>query len=176
MTSPKRYSPLWVTIHWLVALLIFAAVYLGVSSFQSPPEAKAAFLRWHMPIGITVLVLMLVRLYLRGRAPRPEDAKSGRVFLDRLGKGVHHALYLFAFLLPLSGLGLSIQYNLAPIVFGSQGTIPADLTPALHGLLFPLFGLLILLHILAAFYHQFILKDNLLARMWYGKQPWPSEE
>jgi cytochrome b561 len=28
---------------------------------------------------------------------------------------------------------------------------------------------LILLHVDAALYHQFILKDNLLQRMWYGK-------
>ena len=168
-STPKRYSPLWVTIHWLVAILIFAAFYFGLSSFQSPTEAKAAFLRFHMPLGITILVLKLVRLYLRWRAPRPEDAKSGSAFLDVLGKGVHHALYLFAFLLPITGLALSARYGLPPIVFEGQGSIPSELTPALHGLLFPLFGLLILLHIGAALYHQFILRNNLLARMLYGK-------
>jgi cytochrome b561 len=168
-TSPQRYSPLWVTIHWLVALLIFAAIYLGISSFQSPPEAKAAYLRWHMPIGVTVLVLMLVRLYLRWRAPRPADATAGNALFDFIGRWTHYLLYAFALLVPLSGFALSIRYNLPPIVFGGQGAIPADLTPALHGLLFPLFTLLILLHILAALYHQFIRKDNLLARMWYGK-------
>jgi|GEM_PF-5523629 len=32
-TSPlKRYSPLWVTIHWLVALLFFTEIYLGLTS------------------------------------------------------------------------------------------------------------------------------------------------
>jgi cytochrome b561 len=30
--------------------------------------------------------------------------------------------------------------------------------------------LLVLLHVGAALYHQFFLKDNLLGRMWYGKQ------
>jgi cytochrome b561 len=47
--------------------------------------------------------------------------------------------------------------------------MPANLNPGLHGLFFFLSALLILLHIGAALYHQFILKDNLLARMWYGK-------
>lgn len=27
---------------------------------------------------------------------------------------------------------------------------------------------LVTLHILAALYHQFVVKDNLMARMWYG--------
>jgi cytochrome b561 len=77
-------------------------------------------------------------------------------------------LYVFALLVPLSGLALSASFGLAPIVFGG-GTLPADLNAGLHGLLDPLLALLILLHIGAALYHQFILRDNLLARMWYGK-------
>ncbi len=165
----KRYSPLWVTIHWLVALLFFAEIYLGLTSVALPPQEKAPILRLHMPIGITVLVLMLVRLYLRWRTPRPEDATTGNAFLDSVARGVHHALYLLAFLMPLSGLALSARYGLPSIVFQGQGSIPVDLNPGLHGLFFFLSALLILIHIAAALYHQFIRKDNLLARMWYGK-------
>ncbi len=165
----KRYSPLWVTIHWLVALLFFTEIYLGLTSVGLPPEFKPSILRLHMPIGITVLVLMLVRLYLRWRTPRPEDVTTGNAFLDLIGKGVHHALYLFGFLMPLSGLALSVRYSLIPIVFEGQGSMPKDLYPGLHGLFFLLSALFILLHIGAAFYHQFIRKDNLLARMWYGE-------
>jgi cytochrome b561 len=72
---------------------------------------------------------------------------------------------LFAILLPVSGLALSNRYELALIVFGEQGSIPAEMDVALHGLAFPLFSLHILLHILAALYYQFIRRDNLLARM-----------
>lgn len=168
-TTPNRYSPLWVTLHWLSALLVFAAFYFGLSSFGSATAAKAAFLRWHMPIGITVLVLTLVRLFLRWRTPRPAAASSGHPALDKLAEGVHHALYLFLLLVPASGLFLSIRYNLPPAVFEGQGKIPEDLQPLLHGVLNPLFMFLILLHILAALYHQFVRRDNLLARMWYGK-------
>jgi cytochrome b561 len=39
-----------------------------------------------------------------------------------------------------------------------------------HGGVWTLLILLIALHIGAALYHQFILKDNLLGRMWFGKQ------
>ncbi len=40
----------------------------------------------------------------------------------------------------------------------------------LHGGVWTLLLLLIALHIGAALYHQFILKDNLMGRMWFGKQ------
>jgi cytochrome b561 len=39
-----------------------------------------------------------------------------------------------------------------------------------HGLTSSLLLALVALHFGAALYHQFILKDNLLARMWFGKQ------
>ena len=41
---------------------------------------------------------------------------------------------------------------------------------AFHGLSWLLLLLLILLHIGAALYHQFYVKDNLLSRMWFGRQ------
>jgi cytochrome b561 len=40
----------------------------------------------------------------------------------------------------------------------------------IHGLTAYLVALLVGIHILAALYHQFIRKDNLLARMWYGSR------
>jgi cytochrome b561 len=39
----------------------------------------------------------------------------------------------------------------------------------LHGFIAPALLLLVALHVGAALYHQFLLKDHLLARMWYGK-------
>jgi len=40
----------------------------------------------------------------------------------------------------------------------------------IHGLVAYLVALLVVVHILAALYHQFIRRDNLLARMWYGSR------
>jgi cytochrome b561 len=39
----------------------------------------------------------------------------------------------------------------------------------LHGFIAPTLFLLVVLHVGAALHHQFLLKDNLLARMWYRK-------
>jgi cytochrome b561 len=39
-----------------------------------------------------------------------------------------------------------------------------------HGLIATLLVALIVLHIAAAIYHQVVLKDGLLRRMWFGKR------
>jgi len=167
--TPKRYSPLWVTLHWVIALLIFVTFYLGISTEDIPLAEEAGILRWHMPLGITVLLLMIVRFVVRWRTPRPEPVTAGNPFLDKIGEWTHYLLYIFAVLVPLTGLLLSVSFNLAPVVFGGEGALPENLSPMLHGLIDPILALLILLHILAALYHQIIRKDNLMARMWYGK-------
>jgi cytochrome b561 len=167
--APKRYSPLWVTLHWVIALLIFITFYLGLSTVDIPLTEKVGILRWHMPLGITVLLLMIVRFVVRWRTPHPEPATVGNALLDKIGEWTHYLLYIFAILMPLTGLMLFATFNLAPVVFGGEGSLPRNLSPMLHGLIYPILALLILLHILAALYHQFIRKNNLLARMWYGK-------
>jgi cytochrome b561 len=40
----------------------------------------------------------------------------------------------------------------------------------LHGVIAPMLALLVVLHVGAALYHQLVIKDNLLSRMWYKKK------
>ena len=174
-TTPSRYHPLQVTLHWLTVILVFAALIVGKSMSRLPnDDAKLALLAIHMSIGILTLLVVVVRFIARLRLPKPAHATTGNAFLDWVGKVVHYALYAFVLLMTVSGLSLSAQAGLAPIVFGGSGApLPADFfdftTRALHGFIAPALFLLILLHVGAAFYHQLALKDNLLARMWYGK-------
>ena len=173
-TTPARYSPLMVTLHWLTVLLIFAAFALGkYASFLPNDDSEVAPLRLHMMLGITTLLVIIIRFIVRMRTPHPAYASTGNAFLDGLGKVVHYALYLFAFLIAASGLSLSMQAGLPQIVFGGVGSLPADFfdftARAMHGFIAPTLFLLILLHVGAAFYHQLFIKDKLFSRMWYGK-------
>jgi cytochrome b561 len=72
-----------------------------------------------------------------------------------------------------SGFGTSLQANLMAVYQG-QASLPENFMvypPRLvHGTMFSLLFILILVHVGAAFYHQFILKDRLLSRMWFGKR------
>ncbi|CAN0603432.1 unnamed protein product [Ectocarpus sp. 12 AP-2014] len=128
-----------------------------------------------MIAGIAILILMLVRLVVRLRTSHPPEADIGNAPLNRLSKWAHWALYLAVFGLIASGIGMSILAGLPPIVFGGSGDpLPAsfnDLPPrAAHGLFATLLMLLIAGHVLAALYHQFVRKDGLFSRMWFGKR------
>ena len=172
--SSKRYHPLQVTLHWLTVALVFAAFIFGKYSSLLPNDAsEIAPLRIHMLLGITMLLVIIVRFITRMKVPRPAYASTGNAFLDGFGKFVHYALYLLVLLMAVSGMSLSLQAGLPSIVFGGSGILPADFfdfaARMLHGFIAPALFLLILLQVGAAFYHQLALKDNLLARMWYGK-------
>lgn len=173
--SPVRYHPLQVSFHWLVVALIFVAFIAGKFTSTLPNEVgKIAPLGIHMMLGVLTLIVMIARLVTRLRLPKPAEVTAGNAFFDQIGKVVHYALYALVFLMTISGMALSLQSGLIPIVFGGSGAaLPADFfaftSRMLHGFIAPALVLLIFLHVGAALYHQFMLKDNLLARMWYGK-------
>ena len=124
--------------------------------------------------GILILVLMLVRIVVRVTTKKPEEATVGNRFLDLVGKWTHYALYLFAILMALSGVSTALQAGLFSIVFGASGApLPIDFfvypVRYVHGYVALILILLILLHVGAALFHQFLRKDNLLSRMGFGR-------
>jgi cytochrome b561 len=174
-TAPKRYHPAHVAIHWLMALLVI--MMLGVGKVVMPgvdpanPQ-KVMMLQSHAYIGIAIAVLLIVRLILRFTTKQPAPADAGNAFLNFVGKAVHFLLYLFLIGMAISGLGLFQLANL-PAVFSGAAPYPSnffDYLPRMgHGLLSWLVLALVALHFGAAMFHQFIRKDNLLGRMWFGK-------
>jgi cytochrome b561 len=196
--KPKRYHPVLVALHWLVAILMFSAVFLrpeegerfrpggegfeGSGEFQPgnfPPPGnftpQTQPIDIHMVVGVIILVLMLVRLVVRFTTRQPEWATTGNRWLDRLGGLTHFGLYVLIFLILGAGGIMAYQDGLLAGVLGSATTSTQGfsfggfLFRALHGLSWNLLLLLLVLHIGASLYHQFIRKDNLLGRMWFGR-------
>jgi len=173
--TPKRYHPAHVAIHWLMALLV--VMMLGVGKFAMPgidpsDPQKPMMLQSHTYIGGAIAVLLIIRLILRFTTKMPAPADAGNAFLNFVGKAVHFLLYFLLIGMAVSGLGLFQMANL-PAVFSGTAPYPSnffDYLPRMgHGLLSWLVLLLVALHFGAAMFHQFIKKDNLLARMWFGK-------
>ncbi len=172
---PTRYHPLQVGFHWLVLGLLFTMFLLGKYMSGLPNDAgKILPLGIHILLGIVTVIVIVIRFIVRFRFPRPAPATTGNRFLDWIGKVVHYALYALVLLMAISGISLSVRAGLLPIVFGGSGAaLPADFfvysARALHGLIARVLVVTVGLHVGAALYHQFLLKDHLLARMWYGK-------
>ena len=163
--------------HWLMALLILAQVGLGKYAHElerSPRQLD--LLMWHKSIGITLLGLALLRLgwVLLNPAPKP-PAGSGR-WAQRAARAGHAALYALMFAVPLSGW----LYNSAKNVpFRLFRTVPwpdliepdqrlAHLFEEWHeGLVSALLAVLIV-HVSAALWHEYVRRDGVLRRMLRG--------
>lgn len=177
MKRPVRYHPILVVIHWLSVFLVILMLLVGMFLLKQMPntEAKIPFLAVHMTTGIAILLLTIVRLVVRFATKLPAPARSDSMFLDGVARLTHVLLYLVTIAMSLAGMGTASQAGLMEIVFGESGApLPEDFFafPARYGHGYLALGLLALvgLHVAAAFYHQFLRKDNLMARMSLGRQ------
>lgn len=175
-TTPSRYHPLLVALHWITAILILFLILVGGEMLEETknidPE-KIGILRIHIVLGATAVFLTLVRMVMKRTTALPPAATTGNPLIDKSALAGHLLLYLVVLLIGFSGVMLAIQTNLIPTVFFGDGTLPADFfdfTPRkVHGILTKVLLALVAIHVLAALYHQFFIKDRLFARMWFGR-------
>ncbi len=187
MPNARRYTTVAIAFHWIVALLMLVNVGLAWVWPNVPDEAVRPLINNHKTIGITVLGLITLRLLWRLTHPAPAFPDHHKSWEKRLAHGVHVALYLIMFALPLSGwimdsawekaadhpnfwFGLFEWPRLAPVMALDPATKKAvhDNFEAMHGLSADILYLLLFLHIAGALKHQFIDKDRGLARMGIG--------
>jgi cytochrome b561 len=156
MANPTGYSRIQIALHWIIALLILFQ-FLFHDSMQEAwhaiekGEAEPGGLHPHAVVGVIVLILMIVRLVIRRRHGAPELPAGGNPLQDLAAVWTHRLLYVLLFLIPLSGM---IAWN-----FGATAAASA------HGTMFFVALVLIGLHVVAAIYHQYVLKDGLIRRM-----------
>ena len=173
-STTTKYGSIAITLHWLMAILILG---LLVSGFRSTgtvvAEAKAAILVVHAPIGITVLILLVLRIiWWLFFDKKPNDIGGQPRWQEISAHIVHYAFYAVLILMTASGVGLFILSGAGPILFGGGTEALPDLNEfaprGAHALGVRLLIALVVLHAGAAIYHQYVRKDGLLARMWFG--------
>ena len=165
-----HYAGSQIAIHWLSAALVIFLLLTGTLVMANLPNTteKISNITIHMLIGSCVGLLVVLRVILWRRRPQPEPI-TGQLII-KIG---HLTLNVVLLLLVLSGVFLSLQSNTFEAVFGN-GTLPSDfhafIPRKVHGILSRIAMFLIALHVLAALYHQYLLKDGLLSRMIPGKE------
>jgi cytochrome b561 len=177
MTQVSRYHPLLVALHWVLAVLIIAALALGALVMVKIPNTdpmKIEALRSHMTGGTVILLLMLIRLFVRARTRHPAAASTGTPALDRLAFVSHRMFYGAVLVTAGSGIVMALQTGLPAIVFAGDGVLPADFwvfpVRTVHYVASRVLMTLIALHVAGALYHTLILKDGLLRRMVFGRR------
>jgi cytochrome b561 len=169
--APARYTLLARTFHWTIALLM-AGMFITMFLHQGAEENSPAALYWikaHMSLGLLVFGLSLLRLLARQTPPEPLSRGIARL----AAVGMQKLLLLVTLLLPVTGFLRVMTHGYAVSFFGYAipsvtGNMP-DVNAVfklLHGGVMPLVVLtLIGLHIAAALFHHFVLKDATLKQM-----------
>lgn len=174
-STPSHYGAVPVTIHWLTALLILMAIITGFRAAGSiDPAAKAALLRVHIPAAIIILLLTIGRIvwwFFLDKKPLP--VQGSPAWQERLARAVHVLFYVVILGMVASGIGMIVLSGVGPTIFDGTGTTLPNFhlyPPRVpHGLGANLLLGLLLAHIGAALYHQFVRRDVLLWRMWYSR-------
>jgi cytochrome b561 len=174
----SRYHPVLVVLHWLLAAMVIGGLVAGTFVLDATPNSdpfKMTSLKMHMSLGLAIGVLMLVRLATRLFTETPPHAATGNAMLDKLGVLTHWAFYVIVLAMVGSGLATANMADLPAIVFGGSGApLPEDFSVfaprKAHGTLAGLLILLVLLHVAAGLWHQYVRKDGLFSRMWFGRR------
>ncbi|HXV01334.1 MAG TPA: cytochrome b [Caulobacteraceae bacterium] len=192
MADARRYNAVAMSLHWLIAALILANIALAWWFNGLPlgltPEIhgiqKARLLAIHKPIGITVLLLSLLRLAWR-LISRPPPLPASVTGWERFtANSVYVLFYVVMIGMPLTGwIMVSASKTIAtyPISFfglfnwpaiGPLTTLPKaqmhqthELFQNLHSWGAWLAYLLVILHVGAALRHLYLLKDDVFWRM-----------
>jgi cytochrome b561 len=174
MDSAQRYTAVARWLHWIIALLVIWNVLSGIGHEALPREQRIVVMGLHISSGLTILVLSIARITWR-LTHRPPPLPAGMAsWQTGLAHGLHWLFYALIILLPLSGWAMVSEgpfpirwFSLfvVPKLGVSEGDPILEIAEEGHEIGGLLMLPLILLHVGAALWHQFSLKDNLLARM-----------
>ena len=175
MAEPRnRYSTVSLVLHWLIAALVVTQIGLIWAHEASEGPISREFVTLHKSVGLSILVLTLVRLGWRIANPAiPLPAETPR-WQKLLARGNHVLFYVLLLAMPLVGWAASSAAGRDIVWFGlfnwpllpiGGGREMAGNLMDVHETAAKLLIFLVVLHVIGALKHQFIDRDNVLHRM-----------
>lgn len=172
--SRERYDSVTVVLHWLTAILVLALFGSAMAWTYLPREMG---LRWlsglHVSFGVALAAVVGARLIWRLTYGRRLQAAPGSRIVHIAARSMHLALY--GLLLAQIALGFGIEWlGGGPVSFFGFFDIPSPLAASrdlssrlenIHGVIAWTMMTLVGGHAIAALWHHYVAKDNVLARM-----------
>ncbi len=169
--SPARYDTVARGLHWTMAILIIVAFGLGLAAEEMPKATEALAVQVHVLVGASLVVLLGFRVLWRLTHSAPPAPPAGPL-MERAAQLGHLGLYLL--MAAVLAAGLATLFLRGGAIDAVLFTIPSPIqanralgrsAKEMHEVLsFALIGLSGL-HVAAALWHQFVLRDHTLARM-----------
>ena len=171
------YNPIAKWLHWLVAGMIVVQYVLAELAENAEQNnqlvSQLGLLANHKSVGITILVLAVIRLAWRfsHKPPSlPENMPGWQIKASHIS---HWSLYALLILLPITGWLMSSAaaysvswFNLIALPdFVNPDPALKGTLESIHEIFAKLLFVIALLHILAALKHALFDKDDVLARM-----------
>lgn len=177
----ERYTSTAITLHWLMALGLIGSFALGLYMTELPlsPD-KLKLYSWHKWAGVSLFLIVLVRLGWRLTHPAPPLPDSVLPLLRLASAATHAALYVLMIAVPVSGWLMSSAKGFQTVWFGvlplpdllAKDKALGDALVTVHETLNYVLLAIVVLHVVAALKHHFVDRDVVLVRMLPGlRQP-----
>lgn len=163
-------------LHWLSAVYVIGLICVGfyMAKWATPP-LKFQLIQMHKAFGALFLVLVLIRLIWRWTHMISPISQNPLHWLSVLSAPV---LYLCMLIMPISGILMSQTAGYPISIFGlfevptivEKSPEWASVFVQIHVYSAYMLTGLIALHTIAALFHHFVLKDDVLRRMWFSKK------
>ena len=171
----NRYGKVSRMLHWTIAILFISLIPMGIFASMIPEdtEYRNAYYVVHKTIGVTVFLLVIVRLIWNRLSRRPslDSALTSRE--EKLAHRAHNTLYFMMLAIPITGFMMTSYHGYETYFFfwemqplWEQSEI-YRVWGGFHKYLLPYLLYIVLgAHILGALKHQFIDKHaNAFKRM-----------
>jgi cytochrome b561 len=186
--SVARYGAVAMTFHWLIALLVIGNLCSGfylANIIDDADTLKFTLIQLHKSIGLTVLMLSILRLGWRLINPIPPLPAGMSPVMKLVARATHWLFYFFIIAIPAAGWAWasSSTRGIPTLYFGlfqwpnipflanlpnPDKTANGHMFHAYHAYFAYSAAVLLVLHIGAALYHHLLRRDNVLRRMWPG--------
>jgi cytochrome b561 len=173
MTTQARFPAASRLLHWLMAPMIVAMLFIGVGMAATVSARYDLLVSIHRPLGIAILLLCVIRIVNRFINPPPELPDTLPPLQRFAAKASHIVLYALMFIMPLVGWGMLSAARYPIVLYGPlrlPPILPHDLTlyawlRNIHTDLAYLFFATFLAHFGAALFHGLIKRDGVLESM-----------
>jgi cytochrome b561 len=172
MPSIRQFAWSARILHWLMAVMVLAMLFIGVAMVTSLADYHL-LLSIHRPLGIMILVLVVARFInrqLNPLPPFPSTMSSSERFAATWSERL---MYGLMFAVPLIGWAMLSAARFPIVLYG-----PIRLPPILpvntalftvlrraHTVLAYLFFFTVIAHLTAVLFHTLVIRDRLIERM-----------